>query len=323
MPVPLLRFFRSVARPTGPWRGLAWVAALAIAANTAHADLPGQDASLSAPGAEVLEPAPTELNAATQDELEPAVSEQAIDEVSAHDDAARVYMMKCMGCHTIGGGMLSGPDLKNLPTYPRQTVVNGIWRMEQQVGPLSEDEVEMLTDLLMDPGAATRLDAQRERVQLREAATMEPPNAAIGEALYFGRTAFANRGLSCAACHQAGGRGGNLASSLEDSYTRLGAESLLSTTENPGFPVMRAIYEKHPITRQEALHLVAYLEVVAENPAAPFTPPLHLAGIVGALGLMAVLGRKRFPRAAGTRARLVMEANRRGTQPHSRERGTR
>jgi len=313
MPSPFSGPGRRRPWPIGARRSLCWLGAALICAGAVQADTPPQDTS----------PASAGLDAAAPGEPEAAVSEEAIAEESARDDAAAVYMMKCMGCHTIGGGALSGPDLKVTATFPRQTVVDAIWRMQTQVGPLSEEEVTKLTDLLLDPNAADRLAAQRERVQLREAATLEPPNAAIGEALYFGRTAFVNKGLSCAACHQAGGRGGNLASSLEDAYTRLGPESLLSTTENPGFPVMRAIYETHPITRQEALHVVAYLEEVAENPAAPFTPPLHLAGIVGALGLMAVLGRKRFPRAAGTRARMVMEANRRGAAPHSRERGTR
>ena len=285
-------------------RGVCWVGVLLLCTGAVQALEPSTDdpPAHAAPEAPMLDEA---------------------EETQAHDEAARVYAMKCMGCHTIGGGALSGPDLKVAATFPRHTVVDAIWRMEQQVGPMTEEEVELLTDLLLDENAAQRLEAQRDRVRMREAATLDPPDAARGEALYFGRTAFRNGGLSCAACHQAGGRGGNLASSLEDSYTRLGAESLLSTTENPGFPVMRAIYEDHPVTRQEALHVVAYLEEVSEDPAPPFSPPLHVAGLVGALGLMAVLGRKRALRAAGTRARLVSEANRRGTTPHSRERGTR
>lgn len=296
-------------------RGARWLAMLLLCAGAAYAaaqdtDEPSAPASLETEAAELAADGLVGEAAALPEE--PKAS-------TAHDEAARVYMMKCMGCHTIGGGALSGPDLKNLPTYPRQTVVDGIWRMQQQVGPLMEEEVEMLTDLLMDGGAAQRLDAQRERVRMREAATLDPPDAGKGEALYFGRTAFANGALSCAGCHQAGGRGGNMAVSLEDSYTRLGPESLLSTTENPGFPVMRAIYEDYPVTRQEALHIVAYLEEVSADPAGPFSPPLHVAGLVGALGLMAVLGRKRAVRAAGTRARMVMDANRRGTPPRNRE----
>src|SRR5690606_15016981 len=106
----------------------------------------------------------------------------------------------------------------------------GVKRMEKNVGPLSEMETEALVELLLDPEAAARLTAHRESVQMQEAASLEPGNASKGEALYFGKVAFANGGISCAACHQAGGRGGNLATSLEDSFTRLGEQSLLSTT---------------------------------------------------------------------------------------------
>lgn len=314
--------FGPEAPPRSAWilpalRGIRYCGMLLLCAGVAAAaDEAAPEAAPITPAAETLAP----YDAAEDSETAALEAEPAFE---GPDEAARIYRMKCMGCHTIGEGALSGPDLVHLPTYPRQTVVDGIWRMQQQVGPMTEDEVALLTELLMDGEAAQRLEAERDRVRMREAATLEEPDARKGEALYFGRTPFLNGGASCAACHQAGGRGGNLASSLEDAYTRLGRESLLSTTENPGFPIMRAIYEDRPVTRQEALHVTAYLEKVSESPAGPFSPPLHLAGIAGALGMMALLGRKRAVRAAGTRARLVETANRRDATPRECERGAR
>ena len=73
---------------------------------------------------------------------------------------------------------------------------------------------------------------------------------------------------------------------------------------------MRAIYEKRPVTRQEALHVVKYLETVSENPLPPSAPPLHLAGIAGTIVVMVLLGKMTRKRAGGTRARLVAEAHR-------------
>lgn len=224
------------------------------------------------------------------------------------DEAAAIYMMKCMGCHTIGGGMLSGPDLKIVSGYPRQTVWDGVKRMEKNVGPLDDAEVDTLTDFLLSPDAATRLEVHRDQARMLETASMAPPNAEIGRALFLGSKTFENGAASCAACHQAGGRGGNLAVSLEDAYTRLGEQPLLATTESPGFPVMRAMYTPRPVTRQEAMHIVKFLEEVSKEPASPTRIPMHLAGIGGSIVVMVLLGKSTSKRAAGTRARMVADA---------------
>ncbi|MBL7648037.1 MAG: cytochrome c [Candidatus Hydrogenedentes bacterium] len=247
-------------------------------------------------------------------------AEAAPEAVAPVDAAAAAYAMKCMGCHTIGGGVLSGPDLKNAATYPRQTVLDGIKRMEKNVGPISEEDLTMLADFLLAPDAAARIDAHRQQVQLREAASMAPPNAELGRALFTGRTAFANGGAACAACHQAGGRGGNLAVSLEDAFTRLGAQPLQATTEAPGFPVMRAIYTPLPVTKQEAMHVVKYLEEVSATPAPPARLPMHLAGIGGTALVLVLLGKSTAKRVAGTRARMVADACRRSDQGANRRR---
>lgn len=247
----------------------------------------------------------------------PAVAAEA---ASPEDQAAAAYAMKCMGCHTIGGGALSGPDLKNAATYPRQTVIDAIKRMEKNVGPLSEADVTLFSDFLLAVDAADRLAAHRERVQMREAASMAPPDARLGEALFFGRTAFANGGAACAACHQAGGKGGNLAVSLEDAFTRLGAQPLQATTEAPGFPVMRAIYTPLPVTKQEAIHVVKYLEEISANPAPPSRVSLHAVGIGGTVLVLVLLGKLICRRVAGIWARLVADASRRNDRAGNRGR---
>ncbi len=237
------------------------------------------------------------------------------------DTMAGVYLMRCAGCHTIGGGALSGPDLRNAAGYPRQTVLDAVKRMEKNVGPLQSAEVESLVEFILDPEAAARVKKQQEQAALREAATLEPGSVEKGRALFLGRASFQNGGVSCAACHQAGGRGGNLAASLEDAFTRLGEQSLLATAQNPGFPVMRAIYEAQPVTKQEAIHLAKFLEEAALTPAPPAQVPLHLAGLAGTVAIMVLLGRSRSKRAAGTRARMVAEAQRRSNRSGQSRRG--
>lgn len=275
--------------------------------------------TLLAPWAIAQEPtAPTAVSGEAQvTTATPATPAEAATTV---DQAAAAYAMKCMGCHTIGGGALSGPDLKNATNYPRQTVIDAIKRMEKNVGPLSEAEVTQFADFLLAADAAERLAAHREQVQMREAASMAPPDARLGEALFFGRTAFANGGAACAACHQAGGKGGNLAVSLEDAFTRLGAQPLQATTEAPGFPVMRAIYTPLPVTKQEAMHVVKYLEAISADPAPPSGVSLHLAGLGGTALVLVLLGKSTAKRVAGTRTRLVADACRRNDRAGNRGR---
>lgn len=230
----------------------------------------------------------------------------------AVDKGAQLFMLKCMGCHTIGGGLLSGPDLKPMSGWPRANLEAGIKRMEKNVGPISDEFVATMADFLLSPDAAARVKAAQQAVAMEQAAKLEPPSPEKGGALFLGRTAFVGGGIACAACHQAGGKGGSLAASLEDAYTRLGETPLLATCESPGYPVMRAIYTPRPVTKQEAVHLVAFLKSAAEKPRPPAHPPLSTVGILGGIGLTVAMavrsGRKSN---AGTRARMVAQAHQR------------
>lgn len=249
-----------------------------------------------------------------------AADAQPAEPAAPTDLAATAFAAKCMGCHTIGGGVLSGPDLKNAATYPRQTVLDAVKRMEKNVGPIGESDQVMMADFLLSADAGARVEAHRQQVMLQEAASMAPPNAELGRALFFGTTALSNGGAACAACHQAGGRGGNLAVSLEDAFTRLGAQPLQATAEAPGFPVMRAIYTPLPVTKQEAIHLVKFLEEVSGHPAPPARLPMHLAGLGGTALALVLLGKTTAKRVAGTRARMVADACRRSDLGANRRR---
>lgn len=184
--------------------------------------------------------------------------------------------------------------------------------MEKSVGPLSDDVVATMADFLLSPEAATRVTAAQQAMAIQQAAKLEAPSTDKGSALFFGRTAFAGGGIACAACHQADGKGGSLATSLEDAYTRLGEMPLLATCESPGYPVMRAIYTPRPVSKQEAVHLVAFLKTTSETPKPPVHPPMSLIGLVGGIGLTVAMAlRSGHKSNAGTRARMVAQAHQR------------
>ncbi len=230
----------------------------------------------------------------------------------AGDPGAQLFMRKCAGCHTIGGGALSGPDLKVVQSWPRQNIDPAILRMEKNVGKLNPEEVELLAVLMLQPDAASRLAEERKRMAMKEMASLEPANAAIGEALFYGNRVLSNRGLACAACHGVGGVGGNLASDLTGSFAKLGEVPLMSTIEGVTFPLMQAAYAAKPITKQEALHLVKYLEVAGAQPVTPRrSPPMHAIGAFGAILAFAGVSWSYRNRNRGVRAKLVRDAMRR------------
>ena len=60
---------------------------------------------------------------------------QASDTTSPVDVAAQSYAQKCAGCHTVGGGKLTGPDLLPTRAWPKPELAAKIKLMEARVGP--------------------------------------------------------------------------------------------------------------------------------------------------------------------------------------------
>jgi mono/diheme cytochrome c family protein len=290
---------------------------LCVAASAAAQDATGP---VPPPGA------PPELAAAEAGEepaAEPAAAPEGEPAAEAEpepepDTTSDFYLSRCAGCHTVGGGDLTGPDLAPSTEWPAADLAKAVERMEKNVGPMSDERVASLVELMKDPRLAERLSAARERQVEEMAATLEPASPRRGADLFHGGEAFARGGLPCAACHRAGDAGGTLAADLTDAALRLGEPALVSAAENPGFPLMRAAYRDHPVTRQEAVHLAAYLaalEPPAEGAAAAAVPPAGppigawgggIAAVLLAAMLLVYRGRNR-----GVRGPLVAAARRR------------
>lgn len=208
------------------------------------------------------------------------------------DPAAALFLDQCASCHTVGGGDLDGPDLEEATGWPRGDLRQAVERMEEDyVGPLGEEQVLALLDLLQDPRVERRLSDAAELASSAWAEDLAAAEPATGRRLFFGEVGLAAGGMGCFACHAVGDRGGSLASDLTGSWGRLGASSVLSAIERPSFPLMRAAYGARPLTREETAHLAVYLQQAAA--AAPAEPAAGAAGeslgplLIGAL-LLAV-----------------------------------
>lgn len=238
---------------------------------------------------------------------------------SEGDPIAVTYLKLCAGCHTIGGGALTGPDLLPSTRWSREDLRVAVKRMEVNVGPMTDEEVDGLTDLLKAPDVQQRLDGAREQRIVEMAATLDPGVPAVGQRLFFGERRFRNGGVGCFACHAVAGRGGNMAKDLTTAHQRLGQQSVISATEQPAFPMMKAAYGTKPVTPQEAAHLAAFFEqTVAEiEPGSPPPPPKEGVGLVHAgaggffIAVLAGVALLARTRRAGVRSRLIRDSYRR------------
>ncbi len=224
------------------------------------------------------------------------------------DAAGRLYVSRCTGCHTIGRGTLTGPDLTAAITWREADLETAILRMQEKAGALSRDEITGLIAFLKDAQVKERIAAEEARIAQQFAATLAPPDAAAGERLFRGADLLANGGMACIACHKIGDvGGGTLGRDLTGVYGRMGATGLLSALEKAPFLVMAPVYRDKPLTRQEALHIACWLQAMDAQPAAVGSDPVvPAAASVAALCLAALVLGSRNSKRTSARGALAM-----------------
>lgn len=201
-------------------------------------------------------------------------NEQDSTKTEAFDDpVAKIFSAKCAACHTFGKGDIKGPDLIKSINKKRTDIVIEVGRMQTKSGPMSENEIQDLTDFILDPQAASRLETQAILERKLLEAVAEPANAERGGALYNGSATLKNGGLSCISCHtafdQRGFGSGKLGPTLTGVSTKFGKDNLARAIRQSGFLIMKPIYEKHPITLQESIDIAEYITqndlIIAED----------------------------------------------------------
>ncbi len=227
-----------------------------------------------------------------------------------------IFDQNCSGCHTIGGGVLIGPDLKditqqrdpqwikNFVTNPAQMVASDPAAQQLRQGfnltmptlGLTADQIDQVVAYLSNPGAAPA------------GPTLPVFPVGVGSSLngkqeYLGETPLTYGGPACIACHTVGGAallgGGSLGPDLTHVVQRLGEQGVAAALQNISFPTMVGPFTNHPLTYQEQADLVAFLKAADSNqaPVAQVLPGsvtvntllVFAIGLAGALLLFGLL----------------------------------
>ena len=241
------------------------------------------------------------------------------------EEAIAFFKQNCASCHTIGGGPLTGPDLKGATDRQDEDwLVGFILDPKGVIDSGDPYAAELLREsrgvyMTQTPGMTRELaqklvrliaaESAKEQSQFAGLQISDRPLTAVdverGERLFRGAEPYVNGAPSCISCHAAEGLGGfgggRLGPDLTSAYARLeGRKALSAWLAAPPSAVMAPVFRDHPLDSEEILALVAYMQDTAqtgvlETPTR--TLEFLLAGIGGAVLLLIVFDlvwRKRF-----------------------------
>lgn len=207
-------------------------------------------------------------------------------------DTPDYFRQNCTNCHTIGGGRLTGPDLKNVTqrqdrawlvnfiTNPRVVLDSGdpyarkIFEESRNVPMpvpphISRERAEKLLDLIE---AESALEESQFRGLQISTAPFTDADRRRGREIFLGRQRLAEGGTSCISCHGIHDLtplgGGQLGPDLTNVYERLkGRMAMSAWLFAPGTETMQPAFKNHPLSSDEIHALVAYFEsTAAESP---------------------------------------------------------
>jgi mono/diheme cytochrome c family protein len=129
-------------------------------------------------------------------------------------------------------------------------------------------------------------------------------NVDQGRDLFMGYAHFENEGPPCMGCHSVGENGllggGAMGPDLTNLSSQRSQTEILAVLSNTGrkiSPVMRPIYTDHPLTWEEQVDLLAFLESSVGQPETDrelLVLGISLAGFVGAVGVLKFVYRNRL-----------------------------
>lgn len=242
-----------------------------------------------------------------------------LPDLAAAQRGEEIFASSCVACHTVGGGRLVGPDLEGVTERRSEEWLIRFIRSSQAVIASGDEDAVALSEaypgLLMPDWALSDDEIRDVLTYIRTGADAGPQGPELpdeftaaqvehGRHLFQGTARLEGGGPPCNSCHHvvhdAVIGGGVLAVELTSVFSRLGGAGVRAIVGSPPFPVMERAYRNQPLTEEEQLAILAFLQRADADQA--FQEPrdygvrLLQAGIVGTLalfGFYSLLWRKR------------------------------
>ncbi|MBK7586364.1 MAG: cytochrome c [Myxococcales bacterium] len=189
---------------------------------------------------------------------------------------AENFNATCAACHTVGGGKRVGPDLKGVTERrseewllkfikssqsviksgdPTATALFDEFKVQMPDTPYSPAEIKDILAYIQSGGEPAAAAPVR-------AAT--PDDIRKGQAIFQGIIRLKNGGPPCNSCHHVQNDavigGGVLAKELTTVFGTMGSPGVHAILGKPPFPVMAQAYKDRPITEDEVISIVAFLQ---------------------------------------------------------------
>jgi mono/diheme cytochrome c family protein len=240
-------------------------------------------------------------------------------------ETADFFKQNCTSCHTIGGGRLTGPDLKDVTkrrdhawlatfiTNPKAVIDSGdsyaLELVQEARGVmmptlygLTRERIDSLLNLIE---AESKLEhSQFAGLQVSNR-PLTADDVAQGRELFLGLARLGNGGPACISCHTVQGvgslGGGKLGPDLTRVYERMqDRKQLAAWLSAPATPTMQPVFKPRPLQPEEVLSLVAFFEQSAKEGREDDSPSalrfflLGLGGTGAGLAALDALWRRRF-----------------------------
>jgi len=238
---------------------------------------------------------------------------------------ADFFRQNCISCHTIGGGRITGPDLKGVTQRkdaawlekfvqnPKAAIDGGdayaVQLQQEARGVIMPTIPGMNAEMAKAMIAFLEAESKLAKSQFAGGAISDRPltpvDLALGQELFYGTKKLANGGPACVNCHTMGTitglGGGRLGPDLTQVYARLGGRKAVGAwLVAPATPTMQSVFRGAALQPEEILPLLAMIEDAArQGPAANqgSLVKFFMAGFVGlalALVLLGAAWRGRF-----------------------------
>ncbi len=229
-------------------------------------------------------------------------------------ETADFFRDRCTSCHTIGGGVLTGPDLKNVTErkdrkwlvafiMDPQSVINSgdpyalklkeaaRGQVMAPIPGMTRQRAEQLLDMIEAESALE--ESQFKGLQI-SSAPFTQKDRDLGRSYFFGYTPLEGGAPPCVSCHSIHGNpalgGGQLGPEMTRVFERLnGRHAMSGWLAAPATETMRPLFQRHPLTAEEVNSLVAFFAASAVEDESSSTASqigFLLLGLAGATALI-------------------------------------